>query len=705
MLDIARTVGMSWPRRIGALCGVLAVMLGLVVLLGWAVHSVFLIQIASHLAPMQRDTAVSFALSGLAILATVRGRPRLIFVGSGIVGTVAGLSLLEYVLHANFGIDQFVRSMYINTQVSEPGRLAPITAVCFVMLATGLVLAQTCLPHKKSAVMGITGLMVAAVGAACCISVLSETSDAFAWGTLNRVAIHTAVGFLLMGIGVTAVAWDMSQSAVGEPLWVPIGACLFVATARVGLWQAFSIRNHTKADLLSTLTLLGGLSSAVLFGVVVHLALKANRQREVLRSVNRRLEEEIAERRLAEEAARGANRAKSEFLANMSHEIRTPMTGVFGMIDLLLSTRLSVRQAEYLEMARSSADSLLSLLNDILDLSKIEAGRLDLIPVALSIRQCVADAVRMFDVTMHKKGLDLITDVDARVPDALVGDPLRLRQVLVNLVGNAVKFTDKGCVSIRVGLETQTNSAVTILVHVTDTGIGIPPEKHQLIFDPFRQVDGSTTRQYCGTGLGLTISARLVELMGGRIGLKSEVGKGSTFFFTVRLAHASVGTPDQFAQDVRPHAAGQARVGPPRSSLQILLAEDNVVNRKLVAELLKMEGHNIVVVGNGREAVVAVEERVFDLVLMDVQMPVMDGFEATAAIRQAEKDTGRHTPIVAMTAHAMKGDQEKCITAGMDDYLSKPINFASLLAMLEMWTRNELVRECKTQVKRRSVAP
>ena len=678
MLDVIRARGMSGPKLTAALCGALLVMLGSVVIVSWASRSTPLIQIGPYLASVHGDTAINFVFTGFAVLGMVTSRRRLTWLCSGIVGIVAGLSLLEYLLGASFAVGQ------LELSTESPG-----TAVCFGLFAAGLALAHTNVIKQKSPVLGFIGLAVAAVGAICCIDLLSGARDFSAWGKLVQMPVLSGIGFLLLGIGVTAVAWDMSQPMVAEPAWVPIGASLFVGTVRLVLWQAFSVRNNTGADFLSWLTLLGGLSSAVLFGVVVHLALKASLQRETLRRVNLKLEKEIAERRLAEEAAQEANRAKSEFLANMSHEIRTPITGVLGMIDLLLSGELTLRQGEYLEMARSSADSLLSLLNDILDFSKIEAGRLDVSPAPFSIRQSLTDTVQLFDVRMREKGLDLIVDVEPTLPDVLVGDPQRLRQVIVNLVGNACKFTEKGQVSVRAELESKTGSDVVVRFQVIDTGIGIPVEKHDLIFDPFRQLDGSMTRRHGGTGLGLSISARLVQLMGGRIWLTSEVGKGSTFSFTVRLAVA-YGPQTQLEPSGRALASAFAREDSKKRRLRILLAEDNVVNQKVVAELVRREGHDIVVVANGGDAMAAVTQGAFDLVLMDVQMPVVNGFEATAGIRQAEKDTTRRTPIIALTANAMKGDQQKCIDAGMDDYLSKPINFASLRAALEKWTQNEL---------------
>jgi two-component system, sensor histidine kinase SagS len=417
-------------------------------------------------------------------------------------------------------------------------------------------------------------------------------------------------------------------------------------------------------------------------GMIEALAASRKEIRENQELLERRIKQRTEQLEEAMRRAQEANQAKSEFLADVSHELRTPMNGIIGMLDSALERHLPPEQLDELQTAQHCAFSLLSLLNDILDLSKIEAGKMTLERVPFDLEAAVTECVKTHQLQAAHHGIELRLEVSPATPGKVVGDPLRIRQILSNLLSNAVKFTEHGAVTVKVGSECSDAGGCSLLIAVQDTGTGIPADKLLCVFDKFTQADGSVSRKYGGTGLGLTITRKLVELHGGQIRAQSELGCGSTFTVTLPCEFAENQTDRRQIPEPPPAPSLTATTAPGR----ILVVEDNLVNQKVVTAVLRKRGYLIELANNGREALSKLEGGDFDLVLMDVQMPVLDGLEATRSIRRNPRWNA--LPIVAMTAHAMTGDKERCLEAGMNAYISKPVHPALLLTTIDQYIKN-----------------
>ena len=405
------------------------------------------------------------------------------------------------------------------------------------------------------------------------------------------------------------------------------------------------------------------------FGEIGFFLLSANNLFLAQSALLAKANEEVSKQK---DAADSANEAKSQFLANMSHEIRTPMNGILGLTDLLLETELTKTQDDYLKMVKSSADWLITVINDVLDFSKIEANMLSLEAIQFDIRAFLDDTMKPLEFRAKEKGLELNWRVDSEIPKSVIADPVRIRQILVNLVGNGIKFTQQGHVTVTFSVADREDGCLNLRLTVQDSGVGIPADRIDKVFGAFEQADGTTTREFGGTGLGLSICKRLAELMDGRAWAESVLGAGSSFHVQVKVK-----LPDLNEKRLRFDPGENDNQLTTIQSLRILLAEDNMVNQKLAQALLAKSGHIVHTVPDGQQAVDTALGSDFDLILMDVQMPIMDGMTATRAIRERwNRDT--KIPIIAMTAHAMQGDREKCLQAGMDGYIAKPMNADSL---------------------------
>ena len=701
---------MQKKSRFVQYCAGLTMLVSVLVLLGWIGQVGFLKTVLPGYISMKANTAIGLFFLGAALFFLDHPNKKISFAvraATAIAFLIGALTLAEYIFNVNLGIDELFFVDDFRPRAHFPaGRLAPITAINFLLITFGVF--ATFNRESRFFKWGQSFIFLAfLVSFQALTGYLMGVKYSFGAAYFSQMAVHTSLLFIILCAGLLFARNSTglmkivtSPTIAGRTARLLILSSIIVPPLVNWVQLQGEYAGFYDADFGVLIRIMG---NVIFFLIVVwrtstQLSKTETAQKEAeakLVQSNSELEQRVLERtesiktlnhelEKAAFEAKLASASKSFFLANMSHEIRTPINGVIGMTNLVLDSELSQQQREYLEIIRGSAESLLAIVNDILDLSKIESGKMDFEEIEFEVTSLVSDFAKSMRIVALQKKLDLNIEISPALTINVLGDPGRLRQVLTNLISNAIKFTEKGAITLRVKELPQKSTADTLALHfeVEDSGIGIADESVKKLFQPFTQADNTMSRRFGGTGLGLSICQRLVELMSGEIGVLSTLHVGSTFWFSIYLKKSSnthheiqlkTFTPLEFKSD---------------NSRKILVVEDNFVNQKVARAMIEKIGHRVDTVGNGLEALKALEQIPYDLVLMDCQMPEMDGFEATQVIRsQTNTKLPHQIPIIAMTANALSGDKDRCLKAGMDDYISKPVNIQTLSKMLQKWLK------------------